>query len=80
LPKSLGCKDWFATKVTDLGELNKAFARASKSKVGVYIEVIIDKDEMPGGGDFMFGATGNYFGLGGRTWDEWLLHGRKLKV
>lgn len=80
LPATLGCKDWFTAKVTTIGELDQALATASNSNVGVYLEVIIDKDEMPGGGDFMFGLTGNNFGLGGRTWEGWLLHGRKLKV
>ena len=48
--------------------------------VDVYIEVIVDKNKILKGGGFLFTQTGNYFGLGGRTWEDWLLHGRNLKV
>ena len=72
LPRVMGCKDWFTAKVTTLGELDAALATASTAKTGVYIEVIIDKWRIPEGGEFLFTATGNYFGMPNRTWEGWL--------
>ena len=72
LPRVMGCKDWFTAKVTTLGELDAALARASNVKTGVYIEVVIDGNLIPDGGDFLYGATGAYFGMAGRTWEQWL--------
>jgi indolepyruvate decarboxylase len=80
LPGVMGCKDWFTAKVSTLGELDEALATAGNADVGVYIEVIIDQDEMPIGSDWLFGATGAYFGMAGRTWEQWLESGRKLKL
>jgi len=80
LPGVMGCKDWFTKKVSTLGELDAALAEASKADTGVYIEVIIDKDIQPIGADWLFSATGAYFGLAGRTWEDWLREGRKLKL
>ena len=72
LPAVLGCKDWYTEKVTTLGELDAALAKASKATSGVYIEVVIDKWEMARGGDFLYTATGAYFGKAGRTWKNWV--------
>jgi len=72
LPRVLGCKDWFTAKATTLGELDAALAKASRAKTGVYIEVIVDKWLIPEGGEFLFKATGNYFGMPNRTWEGWL--------
>jgi indolepyruvate decarboxylase len=80
LPGVMGCKDWFTAKVSTLGELDEALATAGNADVGVYIEVIIDQDEMPIGSDWLFGATGAYFGLAGRTWEQWLEQGRAMKL
>lgn len=80
LPGVMGCKDWFTAKVTTLGELDEALATAGDADVGVYIEVIIDQDEQPVGADWLFGETGGYFGLAGRTWEQWLEQGRALKL
>jgi indolepyruvate decarboxylase len=79
LPRVMGCKDWFTAKVSTLGELDKALATASNSDVGVYIEVVVDQNEMPVGADWLFGATGGFFGLAGRTWEQWLAEGREMK-
>jgi indolepyruvate decarboxylase len=79
LPGVMGCKDWFTAKVTTLGELDAALATASDADTGVYIEVIIDQDEMEIGADWLFGATGAYFGMAGRSWEQWLDEGRAIK-
>ena len=75
----MGCDDWFTARVTTLGELDAALADASKASTGVYIEVVIDKWEIVPGGDFLFGATGAYFGMAGRTWKQWLKEGRNIE-
>ena len=80
VPGVMGCKDWFTAKVSTLGELDAALATAGNADVGVYIEVIIDQDEMAIGSDWLFSATGAYFGLATRTWDQWLEQGRALKL
>ncbi len=80
LPGVMGCKDWFTKKVTTLGELDAALTEASAKDTGVYIEVAIDKDLMPRGADWLFGATGAFFGLAGRTWEDWLREGRSLRI
>ena len=72
LPAVLGCKDWYTEKVTTLGELDAALAKAQKATSGVYIEVIVEKWEMAIGGDFLYAATGAYFGKAGRTWENWV--------
>jgi len=79
LPRVMGCKDWFTVKVTTLGELDAALATASDADVGVYIEVVIDQNEQPAGGEWLFGATGAYWGMAGRTWQQWLAEGREMK-
>jgi indolepyruvate decarboxylase len=79
LPGVMGCKDWFTAKVTTLGELDAALATASDADTGVYIEVIIDQDEMEIGTDWLFDLTGGYFGMAGRTWEQWLAEGRAMK-
>jgi len=72
LPRVMGCKDWYTAKVTTLGELDAALAKASTAKSGVYIEVVIDKWLLPKGAEFLFQATGPYFGMPNRTWEGWL--------
>ena len=47
LPKALGCADWFAARVTTLGELQEAMKAARASKSGAYIEIIGGKMDMP---------------------------------
>ncbi len=79
LPRVMGCKDWFTVKVTTLGELDAALATASDADVGVYIEVIIDQNEKPPGGRWLYNATGAYWGLASRTWEQWLAEGRAIK-
>ena len=72
LPAVLGCKDWYTAKVSTLGELDDALAKASNATSGVYIEVIVDKWEIPKGSDFLYTATGAYFGMPNRNWSGWL--------
>jgi indolepyruvate decarboxylase len=72
LPGVLGCKDWYTEKVTTLGELDAALAKASKATSGVYIEVIVDKWELPRGAEWLYSATGAYFGMAGRKWSDWM--------
>jgi indolepyruvate decarboxylase len=47
LPKALGCADWYAARVTTLGELEDAMKAARISKTGAYIEIIGGKMDMP---------------------------------
>ena len=47
LPAALGCKEWFTAKVTTLGELDAALARAAKSESACYIEVVAGRLDMP---------------------------------
>ena len=68
----MGCKDWNTAKVTTLGELDAALRKASSAKSGVYIEVVIDKWLLPKGAEFLFKATGPYFGMPNRSWQGWL--------
>jgi indolepyruvate decarboxylase len=72
LPAVLGCKDWYTAKVSTLGELDEALAKASTATSGVYIEVIVDKWELAKGAEWLYTATGAYFGMANRTWGGWL--------
>jgi indolepyruvate decarboxylase len=47
LPNALGCTDWYAARVTTLGELDDAMKAARDSKTGAYIEIIGDQLDMP---------------------------------
>jgi indolepyruvate decarboxylase len=49
LPAALGCKGWFAAKVTTLGELDAALARASTGESACYIEVVGGRMDFPAG-------------------------------
>ena len=49
LPAALGCKDWFTAKVTTLGDLDDALAKASTAKTACYIEVVGGKTDFPAG-------------------------------
>jgi len=72
LPAVLGCKDWYTAKVSTLGELDEALSKASKANSGVYIEVMVDKWEIPQGAEWLYTATGAYFGMANRTWGGWM--------
>jgi indolepyruvate decarboxylase len=72
LPGVMGCKNWYTKKVTTLGELDEALAKASAAKTGVYIEVIVDRWLIAEGSEFLFQGTGAYFGKPNRTWEGWL--------
>jgi indolepyruvate decarboxylase len=47
LPRTLGCAEWFAARVTTLGELDSAMKAARESKSGAYIEVVGERMDMP---------------------------------
>jgi indolepyruvate decarboxylase len=49
LPAALGCKGWFTAKVTTLGELDAALARAATGESASYIEVVTGRMDMPAG-------------------------------
>jgi indolepyruvate decarboxylase len=48
-PAALGCRGWFTAKVTTLGELDAALARAATGESASYIEVVTGKMDMPAG-------------------------------
>jgi hypothetical protein len=45
----IGCQGWFTAKVTTLGELDAALARASAAKSACYIAVVGGKTDYPAG-------------------------------
>jgi indolepyruvate decarboxylase len=47
LPAALGCKGWFTAKVTTLGELDAALARAATGESACYIEVVGGRMDFP---------------------------------
>jgi len=47
LPAALGCRDWFTARVTTLGELDAALARASTGESACYIEVVAGRMDFP---------------------------------
>jgi indolepyruvate decarboxylase len=47
LPAALGCQGWFTAKVTTLGELDAALARASTGESACYIEVVGGRMDFP---------------------------------
>jgi len=49
LPAALGCKDWFTARVTTLGELDAALARAATGESASYIEVVAGRMDLPAG-------------------------------
>jgi indolepyruvate decarboxylase len=49
LPAALGCRGWFTAKVTTLGELDAALARASTGESASYIEVVGGRMDFPAG-------------------------------
>src|SRR5271163_1798527 len=49
LPATLGCQGWFTAKVSTLGELDAALARATKGDSACYIEVVGGRMDFPAG-------------------------------
>src|SRR5437867_2492629 len=47
LPAALGCPGWFTAKVTTLGELDAALARAATGESACYIEVVGGRMDFP---------------------------------
>jgi indolepyruvate decarboxylase len=49
LPVALGCRGWFTARVTTLGELDAALARAATGESASYIEVVGGRMDLPAG-------------------------------
>ena len=49
LPAALGCRGWYTAKVTNLGELDTALARAATGDSASYIEVVGGRMDFPAG-------------------------------
>jgi indolepyruvate decarboxylase len=49
LPAALGCRSWFTAKVTTLGELDAALARAGTGESASYIEIVGGRMDFPAG-------------------------------
>ena len=49
LPAALGCQGWFTARVTTLGELDAALARAATGESASYIEVVGGRMDFPAG-------------------------------
>jgi indolepyruvate decarboxylase len=49
LSQALGCSGWFTAKVTTLGELDTALAKAASSNTASYIEVVAGRLDLPAG-------------------------------
>jgi indolepyruvate decarboxylase len=49
LPAALGCRGWFTGKVTTLGELDAALARAGTGESACYIEIVAGRMDLPAG-------------------------------
>src|SRR5271169_6881335 len=62
LPHALGCADWFAARVTTLGELDAAMKAARESKTGAYIEIVGERMDMPPILAFAHGRLGTMYG------------------
>jgi hypothetical protein len=48
-PAALGCRGWFTAKVSTLGELDAALARAATGESASYIEVVGGRMDFPAG-------------------------------
>ncbi len=62
LPRTLGCVDWFAARVTTLGELDAAMKAAREIKSSAYIEVADERMDMPPILAFAHGQRGTMYG------------------
>jgi indolepyruvate decarboxylase len=49
LPAALGCQGWFTAKVSTLGELDAALAKAATATSACYIEIVGGKTDYPAG-------------------------------
>ena len=49
LPHALGCSGWFTAKVTTLGELDAALAKAATGESASYIEIVAGRLDLPAG-------------------------------
>jgi indolepyruvate decarboxylase len=47
LPAVLGCRGWYTTRVTTVGDLDTALANASKHDSGCYLEIMLGRSDIP---------------------------------
>ena len=47
IPAVLGCKDWITEKVHTIGEIEKALDKIDAESKAAYIEICIDRDDVP---------------------------------
>lgn len=47
IPAALGCKDWITEKCLTIGDLQKAFKKIEAEDKAAYIEICIDKNDVP---------------------------------
>lgn len=47
LPAALGCTGWYTTRVTTVGELDTALAKASRHDNGCYLEIMLGRSDIP---------------------------------
>jgi indolepyruvate decarboxylase len=47
LPAALGCTGWYTARVTTVGELDTALAKASKHDNGCYLEIMLGRSDIP---------------------------------
>jgi indolepyruvate decarboxylase len=64
LPAALGCRGWFTAKVTTLGELDAALARAATGESASYIEVAGGRMDFPAGLAMAHERLGALYGNG----------------
>jgi indolepyruvate decarboxylase len=64
LPAALGCRGWFTAKVTTLGELDAALARAATGESASYIEVVGGRMDFPAGLAMAHGRLDALYGNG----------------
>ena len=71
LPEVYGCKDWLCFKVSTSGELDAALEEIDSGEQAAYIEVVVDRYNMPPMSEAMFELTRPKFGQQ-ITWKQWI--------
>lgn len=47
LPAAFGCTGWYTARVTTVGELDAALAKASQHDNGCYLEIMLGRSDIP---------------------------------
>jgi indolepyruvate decarboxylase len=71
LPEVFGCKDWLCYRVTTTGELDAALEEVDNGNQAAYIEIVVDRYNMPPMSEAMFALTRPKFGQD-ITWQQWI--------